>query len=107
MTVGERIKKIRLEKQMTQDDLAAKIQTTKQTIHKYENGIIANIPSSKILDIANVLNVTPAYLMGWSEKNSEEAEINSKLIELINSLSSNQIQEVLNYIDYLKSKDNQ
>lgn len=106
MTVGQRIKKIRLEKNMTQDDLATKINTTKQTIHKYENGIISNIPSSKIFAIANVLNTTPAYLMGWSEKNKEEALINSRLIELINSLSSDQIQEVLNYIDYLKSKEN-
>lgn len=106
MTVGQRIKKIRLEKKMTQDELASRIHTTKQTIHKYENGIITNIPSSKIFDIANVLNTTPGYLMGWNEETKEEALINSKLVELINSLSSDQIQEVLNYIDYLKSKEN-
>lgn len=53
---------------LTQDELAARIHTTKQTIHKYENGIITNIPSSKIEAIANALNTTPDYLMGWETK---------------------------------------
>lgn len=65
MTIGERIKNMRLKYGLTQDDLASRIHTTKQTIHKYENGIITNIPSSKIMAIANVLNTTPDYLMGW------------------------------------------
>ena len=44
MTIGQRIKEMRLDKNLTQDELAARIHTTKQTIHKYENGIITNIP---------------------------------------------------------------
>ena len=40
MTIGQRIKEMRLAKNLTQDELAARIHTTKQTIHKYENGII-------------------------------------------------------------------
>lgn len=106
MTVGQRIKKMRLSKDMTQDDLALKINTTKQTIHKYENGIITNIPSSKISEIAKALNTTPDYLMGWSAKSKKESEMNQKLIELIESLTEEQVAEILNYIEYLKSKDN-
>ena len=68
MTIGQRIKEMRLDKNLTQDELAARIHTTKQTIHKYENGIITNIPSSKIEAIANALNTTPDYLMGWETK---------------------------------------
>ena len=67
MTVGERIKKKREELDMTQVDLARKIGCTKQTLYKYESGIITNIPSDKIEKIANVLGTTPAYLMGWDE----------------------------------------
>lgn len=67
MNIGARIKNMRLKNNLTQDELALRINTTKQTIHKYENGIITNIPSSKIESIANVLNTTPDYLMGWKE----------------------------------------
>ena len=50
---------------MTQDELANKVGTTKQTIYKYENNIITNIPSDKIELIAYALEVDPVVLMGW------------------------------------------
>jgi len=81
MDIGERIKKIRLKKNLTQDELALKINTTKQTIYKYENGIITNIPSSKIEAIANALNTTPEYLMGW-ENNLKSPTITSDVVEI-------------------------
>ena len=65
MKVGERIKLRREDIGMTQTELAEKVQSTKQSIYKYENGIISNIPSDKIEAIANALGVSPAYLMGW------------------------------------------
>ena len=40
MTIGDRIKQLRRKNSLTQDDLAEKLSTTKQTIHKYENNII-------------------------------------------------------------------
>lgn len=70
MTIGHRIKEMRLANGLTQDELAARIHTTKQTIHKYENGIITNIPSSKVEAIANALETTPDYLMGWNDEPS-------------------------------------
>ena len=48
MTIGDRIKQLRRKNSLTQDDLAEKLSTTKQTIHKYENNIITNIPADKI-----------------------------------------------------------
>jgi len=67
MTIGDRIKKLRKEKDMTQEELAKYIDSTKQTIYKYENNIITNIPSDKIEKIAEALNTTPSYLMGWDK----------------------------------------
>lgn len=76
MNIGQRIKNMRLKNNLTQDELALRINTTKQTIHKYENGIITNIPSSKIEAIANVLNTTPDYLMGWTnEENNNSFDV--------------------------------
>lgn len=67
MTVGDRIKKSREENKMTQVELAKFINSTKQTIYKYENNIITNIPSDKIEGIAKALGVSPSYLMGWED----------------------------------------
>ena len=68
MNIGEKIKLLRCELNLTQEELASAACTTKQTIHKYETGIISNIPASKIKSIADRLNTTPAYLMGWEEE---------------------------------------
>lgn len=65
MTIGKRIKDAREAKGATQDELAKAANTTKQTIYKYENGIVTNIPSNKIEAIASFLNVSESYLMGW------------------------------------------
>jgi repressor LexA len=61
-----RIRKTRLSANMPQKDLAEKIGVRKQTLHKYENAIITNIPSDKIEAIAHFLDISPAYLMGWT-----------------------------------------
>lgn len=67
MTVGERIREQREKLNMSQVDLADKIDVSKQTLYKYENNIITNIPSDKIEAIANICHVSPSYLMGWSK----------------------------------------
>ena len=80
MTIGERIKQIREEKEISQTKLAKAIHTTKQNIYKYENNIISNIPSDKIEAIAKYLSVSPAYLMGW------EDEVSSQPYEQFNNI---------------------
>lgn len=65
MTIGERLKDLRERLGMSQVDFAAKINVSKQSLYKYENNIITNIPSDKIEAAAKVGNVSPAYLMGW------------------------------------------
>ncbi|MBP5431597.1 helix-turn-helix domain-containing protein [Ruminococcus sp.] len=67
MSVGERIKTLREENNITQTELAEALKTTKQNIYKYENNIITNIPSDKIEAIASFFNVSPAYIMGWED----------------------------------------
>lgn len=68
MTIGERIKKRRTALGISQVALADKVGISKQSLYKYENGIITNIPSDKIEEIASVLNTTPAYIMGWGDE---------------------------------------
>lgn len=68
MTIGDKIKYLRELHDMSQVDLASIINVSKQTLYKYENNLITNIPSDKIESIAQTFNVSPAYLMGWTEE---------------------------------------
>lgn len=65
MTKGERIRLIRERLGKTQTAFADAIGVSKQTLFKYENNIITNVPSDKIELMAEVANVSPAFIMGW------------------------------------------
>lgn len=67
MTKGQKIKQLRKEIKMSQTELAQRLETTKQTVSKYEKDIITNIPSDKIEAMANIFGVKPQYLQGWEE----------------------------------------
>ena len=75
MSVGQRIKIAREQKNMTLDEVAKRCETTKQTIYKYENEIVTNIPYDKIVLLSKALDVTPSYLFGWEEKESSPSEL--------------------------------
>lgn len=98
MTVGERIKHIRSRLGMSQVAFADKIDVSKQTLYKYENNIITNIPSDKIEKVAEIGGVSPAYLMGWDD---ETIEIK------YNTLSSYDSENLNRFADYLYLRERQ
>ena len=74
MTIGQRIKSARERNDMTLDEVAKRCNTTKQTIFKYENEIVTNIPYDKIVLLSKALDVSPSYLFGWEEKKDSPRE---------------------------------
>lgn len=76
MTIGQRIRAARERRDMTLDEVAQRCNTTKQTIFKYENEIVTNIPYDKIVLLSKALDVSPSYLFGWEEKKSSPSEPN-------------------------------
>lgn len=72
-TIGDRIKARRLELDMSQDELARLVgYKSRSSINKIESdGRL--LPQRKIMEIANALNTTPAYIMGWEESNETES----------------------------------
>ena len=74
MSVGKRIALAREQKNMTLEEVAKLCETTKQTIFKYENEIVTNIPYDKIVLLSKALDVSPSYLFGWEEKKSSPSE---------------------------------
>ena len=67
MVTPARIKSAREDLKLTKRELAKRIGVHESSINKYEKGLV-DIPLSKISELARVLKVTEAYLMGWEEK---------------------------------------
>lgn len=70
MNTGDRIKQRRMELGLTVDDLAERINKSRATIYRYENGDIENMPTTILEPLAKALYTTPADLMGWEQVDS-------------------------------------
>ena len=93
MEKGQKIKKMREEKGMTLEELGNKVGVGKSTVRKWENGIIANMRRDKISKLADALDCSPSYLMGWDKNlNKENSDLmpdilsDSNLLEHIKKL---------------------
>lgn len=102
MSIGDKIRFLRIKHNLSQEALANALNTTKQAIYKYENSIVTNIPLDKIEILSNVLGTTPAYLMGWTEENTPEepklTEGEQLLLDLFRQVPEDQQQLVLQMI---------
>lgn len=67
-SIGEKIKALRLENNLTLEQVGNAVGVGKSTVRKWENGMIANMRRDKIVSLAKALNTTPAYLLGYSEE---------------------------------------
>lgn len=88
MTIGERIKAIRENLHISQVDFADKINVSKQTLYKYENSIITNIPSDKIEAIAFIGNTSPAYIMGWEDDSTPKSKKQAVTINVLGRVAA-------------------
>ena len=75
MCVHERIKYRRNELNMSVDELASKLNKNRTTIYRYEKGDIENLPLDILEPLANALETTPQYLMGWTDPELLELKI--------------------------------
>ena len=74
MRIGEKIKKLREERKMTQQDLADRIGKSRAAIGKYETGV--RLPDNATLHaICDFFEVTTDYLLGRSERRQVGQEI--------------------------------
>ena len=89
-SIGSRIRDRREELNLSQDELAKRLgYKSRSSINKIELDQ-RNITQSKIKSIADVLETTPAYIMGWTEENNGPilVEDNEQLIEKSDYMSA-------------------
>lgn len=81
MNMGDRIKELRIEKGLTQEELGQILGVGKAAIWKYEKGVVANIKRSSIQKMSEYFKVSPNYIMGYSDnrtdKQSTELDLSS------------------------------
>ena len=99
MEIGQKIKKSRLERGLTQQELGDIVGVQKSAIAKYECGRVVNIKRSTLQKIASALNIRPSELI-FTESPRDAADLHVKIItdlELMEALKDY----------YLLSEENQ
>ena len=103
------IKKLRENRRITQQQLAAAVGVSQQSINKYENHDVEP-DLSTLIAIADYFYVTVDYLIGHvmaSDKNSKMLSLSSDEIALINDyrfLSPKEKESILMILDNYKNK---
>lgn len=72
--VGKKLKELRVLRGKTQTDIAKGLNISFQQIQKYELGR-NRISASKLYEIANILNVAPAYFFEGLDQVSEDTPV--------------------------------
>lgn len=104
MTTGERIRQLRIEHQMTQEELGAKVGVQKAAIYKYENGLVVNLKRSILEKLALVLDTTPTYLMGMEDAEPAQASLTkaqTSLLSVFDELNEEGQTKALDYVEDL------
>ena len=101
--IMSRMKKRREELDMSYQTLSDKVGISKSTLQRYETGYIKNMPVDKLEDIANALQVSPAYLMGWTN------EVVDQPITLAAHFDSDEytedeLDEIRQFAEFVKNK---
>lgn len=112
MNIGDRVKQLRMQKGLTQEELAQKLgYKSKSSVAHIENG--RDIPRSMIVTLSEILSTTPQYLMGWEDepdniKSTPIKHDRSAVIERINALPDEQFEKfaerVEGYLDGLEDQ---
>ena len=116
MQIGQRIRMSRLQQGLSIDDLATRLGKNKTTIYRYENGDIENLPLGILDSLADALNTTPAYLMGWTDNCVKESSVSNSAMSPeilylskwfsehgLNELTEDECDKVLEYAKFLIS----
>ncbi len=74
MNTGERMKERRKELGIPVEHIANALGVSVATIYRYENGDIEKVPGTVLEPLSKILQVSPAYLMGWGEYTFDSAK---------------------------------
>ena len=106
MTTGERIKQSRKQLGLSAEKLAAKININPATVYRWEKGDIEKVPAAMLEPLANALQTTPEYLMGWETPENKDDITDQDLAAFAQDFSrlpAEKQKQVLDYMRFLLS----
>lgn len=129
--IHERIKRLRKQNKLSVDEIVKKLNISRATYYRYESNEIEKLPLTILEPLAKILNTTPAYLMGWQEPHQDNKSITSTqtegyyvdpetaeyaemlrtrpemrmLFSASRGISKEEMQEAVNYIEFIKSRN--
>lgn len=87
MKIGTRVKNRRLELDMTQDELAQRLgYSDKSSISRIEKS--SKLTLNRVQLLADVLNVSPSYLMGWEDEINVDMDMSNNSGTISNNTGS-------------------
>lgn len=98
--IMKRMKSRREELNMSYQTLSEKVGISKSTLQRYETGYIKNMPVDKLEEIADALNVSPAYLMGWEDHTPSTLAAHFDGDEYTES----EMEEIKNFAAFVKNR---
>lgn len=118
MNLSSTLKKRRKELNLTLLQIANKVGVSEATVQRWESGNIKSLRYNRIAKLAEVLNISPAELMGWEEKNpttnssSGISPAGQEMLTILDSLDGDTQKKLLElahlYLNDLnRSKENQ
>lgn len=102
MEMKDIISNRRSELKLTLEDIATRVGVSRATVLRWETGEIKNLGRNRIASLAAVLQVSPEYLLGWSE--DPATKMGEDLAQAVADLTAEETASLLNYIDFLKSQ---
>lgn len=99
MNIGTRIKERRKELKISADELAKRLGKDRSTIYRYEKGDIENLPLDILEPIADALETTPAYLLGWEKIEKKADTISDVVLRMKTDSEFLSLVETLNKLD--------
>ena len=92
----------RFELGLTLEDVAKKVGVNVSTVQRWESGRIENLGKDKIASLAAALQVSPEYLLGWTD--SPEIKFQEDIAVALADLTKAELDSVLNYISFIKTQ---
>ena len=102
LTIGKRVKELRVKNTMTQEQLAEAVDACVGYISKIENNRVNNISLSLACELASVLNVSLGYLVGESTENEMMDE---EMLRKYGACTADEKRKLLKIVDILRDED--
>ena len=102
MDMKEIIRNRRKELGLTLEEVGKRVGVSRATVMRWETGEIKNLGRDKIATLAAALQVSPEYLLGWTD--DPNIRMTTDLATAVADLSPEEVASVLNYIDFLKTQ---